>query len=120
MVHVDKIEWKAEQYKNISDKKQIYKEKVDVTTEDPIRHVGVIHGRIAVSDKNYRGSVSQVNRIITALAQHKRVEHVEAIEMPVEVRPEKAFTDESGLNVTANKEKGKFALRVTMKEAVHE
>ncbi|MES0328468.1 MAG: hypothetical protein ABUK13_09800, partial [Gammaproteobacteria bacterium] len=122
VVHVDKIEWKAEQYKNINDKKQIYKEKGDVTTEDPIRHVGVIHGRIAVSDKNYRGSVSQVNRIITALAQHKRVEHVEAIEMPVEVRPEKAFTDESGLNVnvTANKEKGKFALRVTMKEAVHE
>ena len=82
----------------------------------------MIHGRIAVSDKNYRGSVSQVNRIITALGQHKRVKNVEAIEMPVEVRPEKAFTDESGLNVnvTANKEKGKFALRVTMKEAVHE
>ena len=122
VVHVDKIEWKAEQYKNLGDTKQIYKEKVDVTTEDPIRHVGVIHGRIAVSDKNYRGSVSQVNRIITALGQHKRVENVEAIEMPVEVRPEKAFADESGLNVnaTANKEKGKFALRVTMKEAVHE
>ena len=122
VVHVDRIEWKAEQYKNINDIKQIYKEKVDFTIEDPIRHVGLIHGRIAISDKNYRGSVSQVNRIITALSQHKRVEHVEAIEMPVEVRPEKAFTDESGLsvNVSANKEKGKFALKVTMKGTVHE
>lgn len=121
-IQVDKVEWKAVQYKNLGDKKQTHKGNVDVTAEDPVRHVGVIYGRIAISDKNYRGSVSQVNRIIAALGRHKRVEHVEAIEMPVEIRPEKAFTDESGLNVnaSADKEKGKFALRVVMKGAVYE
>ena len=120
--HVDKIEWMTEQYKDLGDIQEVGKDNIDVTIEDPIRHVGVIRGRIAVSDKNYRGSVSQVNKIIAALVQHERVVLVEALEMPVEVRPEKVFTDESGLNIieAANKHRGKFALRVTMKETGHE
>lgn len=120
--HVDKIEWQAEQYKDVRGSQEVSKDKTDVTLEDTIRHVGVIHGRINVSDDNYRGSVSQVNRIIEALSQHARVEQVEVLEMPVEVRSEKAFTDESGVNVNTiiAKQRGKFALKVTMKEPGHE
>jgi len=120
--HIDKIEWKAEQYTGMDGVPDVIKESIDVTIEDPIRHVGIVHGRIAISDKNYRGSVSQVNRIIAALLQHERVENVEAIEMPVEVRSEKVFNDESGLStkVLTREEEGKFALKVTMKEVENE
>ena len=116
---IDKIEWSAEQYKNALDSQQANSVNLDVTTEDPIRHIGIVHGKISVSDNDYRGSVSQVNRIIAALSQHKRIQSVEAIEMPVEVRSEKTFTDESGLNVNILKKKdtGKFALKVIMQEA---
>ena len=120
--HVDKIEWALEQYKNQGAVQEVYKASVDVTIDDPVRHVGVIHGHIAISDKNYRGSVSQVNRIITALQKHDRVERVEAIQMPVEIRSDKAFTDESGLNTrtASEKDKGRFALKVVMRALGHE
>ncbi len=120
VVHVDKIEWKAEQYKKMQAAVEISVGKADVTLKDPIRHVGVISGRIAISDKNYRGSVSQVNRIIAALGKHGRVEQVEALQMPVEVRSEKAFSDESGLSVDEVSSSGKFSLKVTMSEPGYE
>ncbi|MDH5389029.1 MAG: hypothetical protein OEY06_11360, partial [Gammaproteobacteria bacterium] len=115
---IDKIEWSAQQYNDAVDGQQVKTGSLDVTIENPVRHIGIVHGRIAVSDKDYRGSVSQVNRIVAALSQHKRIKNVEAIEMPVEVRPEKAFTDESGLSVNdvTRKDTGKFALKVIMKE----
>lgn len=120
-VYVDKIEWETEQYKIKGDVKKVLKGGVDVTSSDPVRHVGIIRGRISVSDKNYRASVFQVNRIISALSKHDRIEQVEALEMPVEVRSEKDFTDESGLKVkVTNKSSGKFALKVMMKGAVNE
>ena len=128
-VEIDKIEWKTEQYQlepenNKKKKSRNLKtnEKVDVTIADPVQHIGVIRGRIAVSDKNYRGSVVQVNKIMTALRQHERVVEVEALEMPVEVRSEKAFSDESGLNASVinSDDKGNFALKVIMRQPAHE
>ena len=122
MAHVDKIEWGVEQYTQKGEAVEVNKNGVDATSEDPIRHVGVVYGRISVSDKNYRVSVAQVNKIIATLEKNERIEKVEAIEMPVEVRSEKTFTDESGLNakLNSNSEKGKFALQITMKAAEHE
>ena len=128
-VEIDKIEWNTEQYQKRPEdnkRKKKYrkenKDKVDVTIEDPVQHVAIIRGRIAISDKNYRGSVVQVNRIMTALLQHERIEKVEAMEMPVDVRSEKAFSDESGLD-SANADKssrGNFSLKVVMREPTHE
>lgn len=119
---IDKIEWKLEQYKDFGDIKEVNRERVDVTIEDPVRQVGIIHGRINVPDRNYRGSVAKVNRIIEAVGKNERVEMVEALEMPVEVRSEKVFSDESGLksNNLRNEASGKFSLKVIMKAAGHE
>ena len=119
---IEEIKWTLEQYKQKGEVKEVSSDKVDVTTEDPIRHVAIINGRIAISDKNYRGSVSQVNRIISELGKHQRIEHVEAIEMPVEVRSNKVFNDESGLNVriTGKEEAGRFSLRIIMGAMQHE
>ncbi|MCW8830520.1 MAG: hypothetical protein OQK32_03260 [Gammaproteobacteria bacterium] len=119
---LDKIEWKLQQYKDMGDAQQVSEEKPDVTSEDPVRHVGLVHGRINISDKNYRGSVAQVNKIITALRKSERIELVEALEMPVEVRSERAFTDETGVSaIKIRKESGgKFLLKVVMRGATHE
>jgi len=120
--HIDKIEWQLEQYKDLGDRHKVYEKGVDVTKEDPVRHIGIVYGRISVSDKNYRSSVVQINRIIDVLQKHERVERVEAIEMPVEVRSDKAFTDESGLNVQlmGSEDKGKFAIKIVMRSVSHE
>ncbi|MDH5766772.1 MAG: hypothetical protein OEZ38_12220, partial [Gammaproteobacteria bacterium] len=119
---LDKIDWKIEQYKDQGGSKEIRKDKVDVTVEDPVRHVGVVYGRINVSDKNYRGSVARVNKIITALNGDERVEQAEVLEMPVEVRSQKAFTDESGISVNekSRKMEGQFSLKVIMRAATSE
>lgn len=119
---IDRIEWKLEQYKDLGDIKEVNRERVDVTIEDPIRQVGIIHGRINVPDRNYRGSVAKVNRIIEAIGKNGRIEMVEALEMPVEVRSEKVFSDESGLksNSVRKEASGKFSLKVIMRAAANE
>ena len=120
-VHIDQIEWQAEQYNEKTGRSQKLKTDVDVTIEDPIHHVGILKGRIAVSDSNYRGSVSQVNRIIDILMKHERVAEVEALEMPVEVRSEKNFSDESGVEARTgrSKQSGVFSLRIILKAGDH-
>ena len=116
-IKVDLIEWNTEQYKENSGIKEVSVNSPDVTSEDPIQHVGTLKGRINISDNNYRGSVARVNKIILALLQHDRIEGVEAIDMPVEVRPEKTFGDESGVEMKADAKSssGVFSLRITMK-----
>ena len=120
--HLDKIEWELEQYKEVGDVKEVNKEKVDVTIEDPVRHVGIVHGRINVPDKNYRVSVTQVNKIIAAIRKNERTEAVEVLKMPVEVRSEREFTDESGLSTHNSRKEagGKFSLKVIMRSMAHE
>lgn len=116
-VHIEKIEWATEQYKENAGVKEVLPKGADVTLEDPIQHVGILKGRINVSDTNYRGSVAQVNKIILALLKHERIEEVEAIDMPVEVRSEKNFGDESGVEAKTGPSKpdGIFSLKITMK-----
>jgi len=116
-IEVDQIEWTTEQYKEEAGIKQVSVGAPDVTAEDRIQHVGILKGRINVSDNNYRDSVAQVNKMIIALLQHDRIEEVEAIDMPVDVRSEKTFGDEGGLEAKAGSRKsgGAFSLRIKMK-----
>jgi len=116
-IKIDQIEWTTEQYKENAGVKEIVVGNPDVTSEDPIQHVGLLKGRINISDNNYRGSVAQINKIILALLQHDRIEEVEAIDLPVEVRPEKNFGDESGVEMKAvpKSSSGVFSLRIKMK-----
>ena len=116
-VHVDKIEWQTKQYKDNAGVKQILEAGPDVTLEDPIQHVGILKGRINVSDENYRGSVAQVNKIVHALLKHERIEEVVAIDVPVEVRSERTFGDESGeqAKTGSTRPDGIFSLQITMK-----
>jgi hypothetical protein len=116
-IQVKKIEWKTEQVSESRGKEIVNAKNPDLTLDDRIRHAGILKGRIDVPDNNYRGSVDRVNAIIGALLKHDRIIEVEAIDMPVEVRSEKMFTDESGVDAKTVKQEqtGLFSLRIIMK-----
>lgn len=116
-IQVKKIEWKTEQISESKGQKIVSMTDSDLISDDRIRHAGILKGRIDVPDNNYRGSVDRVNAIIDALLKHSRIIEVEAIDMPVEVRSEKGFTDESGVDAktVTQEQTGLFSLRIIMK-----
>ncbi len=116
-IKIDQIEWATEQYEEDGGIKKVSVGTPDVTSEVQIQHVAILKGRINISDSNYRDSVAQVNKMIIALLQHGRIEEVKAIDMPVEVRSEKNFGDEGGIETKADprSSSGVFSLRIKMK-----
>lgn len=116
-LELDRIQWSVEQVTERRGVEVINNSNPDMTSNDVIRHAGIIEGVIDVSDDNYRGSVARVNTIINALLKNERILKVEAIEMPVEVRSEKMFSDEGGSEIKKTKQErtGVFSLKITMK-----
>lgn len=116
-VTIDSVNWKSEQVNEVRGKNEPVVSEPKVILKDRLRHTAVITGRIAISSSNYGASVDRIADIITALRNNERVESVEAIEMPVEVRPEKKFSAESGVRTSKDqndKDQGGFSLRVIM------
>ena len=125
-IYIDKIEWTTRQLdKNkpgISGKNPVDIEYLptNVTSNSEVQHVAVVTGRIPVTYNNYRDTVNRINNIITTLSNGERVENVSAINLPVEVRPEKKFASESRSLSDREKDKqgnksGQFSLMVVMK-----
>jgi len=117
-LHIDKIEWLAV---NINEKNKELQD-INFTSKLPAKHNAVITGRIDDPEHDYRASIDHIERIINFLNADPRIENVEAIKMPVDLRSESKFTTESGVDVKqkSNKESlGVFSLKITMKEAGH-
>jgi hypothetical protein len=129
-IYIDKIEWSTAQVEqgrgrnsrrsNIADTDYI---PTDIASSSEIKHVAVVRGRIPVISSNYRDTVNRINNIITLLNSSERIEKVSAIELPVEVRPEKKFASESvALTEASNRENrkdGLFSLKIVMKGPDH-
>ncbi len=116
-VEINKVSWTKQQY-SAKTGGQVPADKVDMASADKIKHVATIEGRIPVTTDDYGRSVSQVNSIVLALLKHDRVESVEAIKMPVEVRPNKKFAAESGVDgrrYEKNDMRGVFSLQLVMR-----
>ena len=130
-IYIDKIEWTTMQMDDDRSKKkhkganpEIKFKQTNVTSPSEVQHVAVVTGRIPVKFNNYRDSVNRINNIITALSSSDRVEGVSAINLPVEVRPEKKFASETRSLSDAEKSKlrnrgGQFSLKVVMKAPDH-
>ena len=129
-IYIDKIEWSTRQLdKNkpgSSGKNPVDIEYLptNVTSSSEVQHVAVVTGRIPVTYNNYRDTVNRINNIITTLSNGERVENVSAINLPVEVRPEKKFASESRSLSDREKDKqgnksGQFSLMVVMKAPDH-
>jgi hypothetical protein len=129
-IYIDKIEWTTAQVNDnkIKNRRSNQPDEpvfgpTNVTSASEIKHVAVITGRIPVSLNNYRDSVNRINNIITTLNSSDRIEDVSAINLPVEVRPDKKFASESGVlpaggDISGRKD-GLFSLRVVMRAPEH-
>jgi hypothetical protein len=127
-IYIDKIEWTTKQVdqanntnrgRNSSASDDVYKT-TDITSPSEVKHVAVVTGRIPVTSNNYRDTVNRINNIITTLSSSERIENVSAINLPVEVRPEKKFASEqAAVSVVSsnreNRKDGLFSLKVVMK-----
>ena len=120
-VEINRIQWQLQQQSEKAGN-AAPQNKPDIVSPDPMRHVAVITGKIPVESSDYSRSVAQVNNIVLALLKHERIETVEALEMPVEVRSDKRFTAQSGmLDADAGKQdrRGVFSIRIVMKGVSH-
>lgn len=114
-VHIDKIEWKAI---NIDEQSRAIV-RANYTGREPVKHDAVISGRIDEPEHNYRESVNHIQRIIEYLKASPRIENVEALSMPVDVRSKSRFATESGVKSQQQRSSettGLFSLRIIMKE----
>jgi len=129
-IYIDKIEWSTMQLDKSkprnSDKNpdNVQYLPTNATSSSEVQHVAVVTGRIPVTYNNYRDAVNRINNIITTLSSGDRVENVSAINLPVEVRPEKKFASESRSISVDEKDKqrnksGQFSLKVVMKAPEH-
>jgi hypothetical protein len=129
-IYIDKIEWSTAQVeegrRENSRKNNVtnieYKQ-TDITSSSEIKHVAVVRGRIPVFSNNYRDTVNRIDNIINMLNSSERIENVSAIELPVEVRPEKKFASESvaltEVSDRENRKDGLFSLKIIMKGPGH-
>lgn len=117
-LHIDKIEWQAV---NVDEKsKEI--ESANFTAGVPVKHKAIVTGRIDDPDNNYRASINHIQKIISNLKADPRIEEVETLTMPVDLRPESRFSTESGVDMKQRRKNsisGVFTLRVTMKAPGH-
>jgi len=117
-LHIDKIEWEAI---NVNEKNN----KVvaaNFTGKQPVNHYAIVTGRIDVPENHYRESVNRVQGVISRIKANPRVEGVEVLSMPVDLRSESRFSTESGVDRKSNANKemsGIFSLKVIMKAPEH-
>ena len=117
-VHIDKIKWQAV---NIDDKNKTI-DQANFTDDYSVKHDAVVTGRIDDPEYNYRASIDHIQRIIKYLKDSPRVENVETLTMPVDLRSESKFSTESGVDAQGNKgEKitGVFTFKIIMKAPDH-
>ncbi len=117
-LHIDKIEWQAI---NIDEKNNKIK-RANFTGEASVKHNAVVIGRIDDPENNYRASVDHIQRIVNYLKTDQRIENVETLTMPVDLRSESKFSTESGLDIKRSVDRetsGTFSFEITMKAPGH-
>lgn len=117
-LHIDKIEWQAI---NIN-KKNKKLDDANFTAKLSTKHNAIVTGRIEDSENDYRKSINHIQNIMDFLAADPRIENVEALKMPVDLRSGSKFATESGVETKTSSSKettGVFTLQVTMKAPDH-
>ncbi|MCK4833789.1 MAG: hypothetical protein KAT12_03390 [Gammaproteobacteria bacterium] len=117
-LYIDKIEWQAI---NINEENKRVKN-ANFTGKPYVKHDAIITGRIDIPENNYRASINNIQKIIESLKASPRVENVETLKMPVDLRSESKFSTESGVDIAKRGNKGvsgAFSLKITMKAPDH-
>lgn len=117
-LYIDKIEWQAV---NINEKNR-KPEKANFTGKLSVKHDAIVTGRIDVPENNYRESINYIQKIVDQLKASPRVEMVETLFLPVDLRSESKFSTESGVEIkrsVGREGTGMFSLKITMKAPDH-
>lgn len=117
-VYIDKIEWQAINTNDTNKEEEL----ANFTAKSSVKHGAVVTGRIIESENNYRESVDRIQAIINYLKASPRVENVEALKIPVDMRPESGFSTESGVDTLHRSKReisGIFSLKVIIKAPNH-
>ena len=112
-LHIDKIEWKA-----VNDVKKSNIRRANFTSKSPVKHKAIVTGRIDDPNHNYRASIEHIERIIDYLKNSSRIESVQVLQMPVDLRSESKFSSQSGVNLNEDVNtalSGVFTFEITMK-----
>jgi hypothetical protein len=117
-MYIDKIEWQAI---NVNEKNNTI-QKANFTGRPQVKHNAIVTGRIDVPENNYRASIDRIQTIIETIKASPRVENVETLIVPVDLRSESKFSSESGADANHRIKKessGVFSLKITMKAPEH-
>ena len=117
-LQIDKIEWRAI---NINEKNHKVL-KASFTGKLPVKHDAIVTGSIDIPENNYRESVNHIQKIIESLKASPRVENVEVLKMPVDLRSESKFSSECGVNIkrrVKEENTGIFSLKIIMQAPDH-
>jgi len=117
-LRIDKIEWQAI---NINEKNHKV-QKANFTGKLPVKHDAIVTGRIDTPENNYRESVNHIQKIIESLKASPRIENVEVLKMPVDLRSESKFSTESGVDIkrrVKEENAGVFSLKIIMQAPDH-
>lgn len=117
-LYIDKIEWQAI---NINDKNK-KSQKANFTGKLSVKHDAIVTGRIDVPENNYRESIDYIQKIVDQLKASPRVEMVETLLLPVDLRSESKFSTTSGVDIKrarGSETSGMFSLKIIMKAPDH-
>lgn len=117
-VYIDKIEWQAVNQDPRTNKFRV----ANFTGGEAVKHNAIVSGRIDDPEHDYRASVEHIQRIIKYLQDSKRIEAVQVLQMPVDLRSESEFSSQSGVDVSRGRKAGKsgfFSFEITMKAPEH-
>jgi len=119
-IHIDSIKWwpvnTDKDNKIIDNVKGV--NKINFTAKTQVVHQALIDGRINVSENNYRESINQIDMITHALISDPRIDDVEVISMPVDLRSDSKFSAQSGVESNTRQVQdlsGRFTLKLTMR-----
>ena len=117
-VSIDNISWSTEQLVTSKQKNEPEAVSTNLALDYPVQHVAMVKGRIPVSTDDYAASVERINTIVDVLKNNSRVKSVKILKMPVEVRPDKKISVDSGIKSIKDGEaikQGAFSLEIRMK-----
>ncbi|MCG6938803.1 MAG: bifunctional adenosylcobinamide kinase/adenosylcobinamide-phosphate guanylyltransferase [Gammaproteobacteria bacterium] len=117
-VYIDKIEWQAININERNNKE----DQANFTAKLPVKHGALITGRIVESENNYRESGDRIQAISNYLKTNPRIESVETLKLPVDMRSDSRFSTEAGVDTLQRRNRelsGIFTLKVIMKAHDH-
>ena len=116
---ITEVDWRTTQSNQINTSARGVEETINYALNVEIKQLAIIRGFIRVSDSSLTDSVAKIDSLVEAFKNHKMVDQVVVVKMPLDTRSKNSIENEGGARVEDSKvtdtERGKFELRLLMK-----